>query len=156
LGRKYWTLLAGLVGLCLLLTCLISLGLILIVPVFKQKAAAPTNTIAIKGHTFQVEYADTPAEQEKGLGDRASLPANQAMLFRFPTAAKQCFWMKDMHFFLDIIWLNSDKQVVHIEPDLSPQTYPKYYCADGTKYVIETNAGITQQLNLKTGETISF
>ena len=143
---KHWILVVGLAGL----------GLILLSFVYARKATAPANTIAINHRLFKVVYADTSAEQEKGLGDRDNLPADQAMLFRFPAAAKQCFWMKDMRFNLDIIWLDSHKKVVHVEPNLSPQTYPQTYCVNNTQYVVEINAGISQQLDLHEGDYITF
>ena len=120
-------------------------------------ATAPAATAQIHGHTLRLEYADTPAQQEKGLGGRDTLPAEQAMLFRFKEAAQQCFWMKDMRFSLDIIWLDAAKKVVHIEPDLSPATYPRDYCpAEPAQYVLEANAGTTQAFHLKVGDSISF
>ncbi len=118
---------------------------------------APSSQLTINGHHFSVEYADTPAAQEKGLGGRDSLAPYQGMLFRFPEAAQHCFWMKDMRFSLDIIWLDSAKRVVHIEQAVSPDSYPKNYCPDeAARYVLEVNAGTAQQLNLRVGDSLSF
>ena len=41
-----------------------------------------------------------------------------AMLFRFSQAEKYSFWMKDMRFPLDIIWIKN-REVVHIEKNIS-------------------------------------
>ncbi len=120
-------------------------------------ARAPeAGQLQIKGQIFNYEAADTPGAQEKGLGGRDYLPFDRAMLFRFPSPGRQCFWMKDMRFNLDIIWLSSSKKVVHIEPNLSPNTYPQSYCAGDTQYVVEVNANNSQELGLHEGDIIRF
>lgn len=99
----------------------------------------------------------TPAAQTRGLGGRKSLPVNEGMLFVFAHPGQQCFWMKDMHFPLDIIWLNGSKQVVFIKSNLSPKTYPETFCPpNSAQYVIELNAGQAQKARLHTGETLNF
>jgi uncharacterized protein len=109
-------------------------------------------------HTYSLVVAKTTATQEKGLGDRPSLPTNQGMLFVFPPPATvQCFWMQAMHFPLDIIWLNVHKQVVYVQPDVSPATYPNAFCPKvQTGYVIELNAGQAQAAHIWDGETLNF
>lgn len=145
LGLRYWRIFAA--GAVILL-------LLLLWPGFARAPA--TGKLLIKNQQFTYETADTPAQQAKGLGGRGFMVADHAMLFRFPATGKQCFWMKDMRFNLDIIWVNQDRRIVHIEPNLSPDTYPQSYCADNTQYVVETNAGVSQQLNLKIGDTVTF
>lgn len=115
-------------------------------------------TLQVDGHKFSLEVADTTQEQTQGLGDRASLPANQGMLFVFSgTPQVQCFWMKDMEFPLDIVWLGSNKQVVHIEQNVSPDTYPRSFCpSDPAEYVIELNAGTVASTGIRDGQTLNF
>ena len=104
------------------------------------------------GHVFAVERVSTPAALEKGLSGRTSLPGDSAMLFVFDHPSKQCFWMKDMNFSLDIIWLDQDKKVVYIVPDLSPETYPKTFCPDkDATYVVEVNAGLAHKYGVDIG-----
>jgi len=100
--------------------------------------------------------ADTNASREKGLGDRAGLAQNAGMLFVFPAAGRQCFWMKDMHFSLDMIWTDQSKRVVRVVPELSPSTYPNAYCADNAQYVIELNAGQAARAGVRVGEVLNF
>jgi hypothetical protein len=114
-------------------------------------------TLRASGQAYHLASAKTEAVQEKGLGDRASMPADQGMLFIFNTQAVRCFWMKDMHFSLDIIWLNSAKQVVFIEPKASPDTYPQSFCPpELAEYVIELNTGQAAVANIRIGQTLSF
>jgi len=112
-------------------------------------------TLRLPRGTYHLETATTAAEQEKGLGGRAGMPASQGMLFIFANQADQCFWMKDMHFPLDIIWTDSAKRVTHIEHGLSPATYPQQYCAAG-QYVIELNAGTVAKNGVRTGQKLDF
>ena len=108
------------------------------------------------GQSYTLTVASTNASREKGLGGRASLAQNAGMLFVFPAAGRQCFWMKDMRFSLDMIWTDQNKRVVHIVPDLLPATYPNAYCADGAQYVIELNAGQAAQADIRVGQTLDF
>lgn len=103
---------------------------------------------------FITERADTDGKRLKGLSGRDSLPQNTAMIFEFEQVAKQCMWMKDMKFPIDIIWLDKQQRVVKIEHVVTASTYPTNFCADGTKYVIEINSGLAQSLDLKEGDTI--
>lgn len=129
--------------------------LLLILAAWLTKSAS--YTLKTKSQTYQLEAATTSADQAKGLGDRTSLADNRGMLFIFNDQQVRCFWMKDMHFSLDIIWLNQTKQVIHIEPNLSPATYPHAYCPAGTaKYVIEINAGQVQAAHITLGQTLQF
>src|SRR5690242_15708811 len=79
------------------------------VGVFDQ-ATLPTDTlypIEIGGQQIYVKKADTPAKQQQGLSGTASLPLDQGMLFIFPKDGTYAFWMKDMNYSLDIIWIDS-------------------------------------------------
>jgi hypothetical protein len=106
---------------------------------------------------YTLFVVSTPTTQQLGLGQRASLPKDQGMLFVFGQAAQQCFWMKDMHFPLDMIWLSPSHRVEHIQPDVSPKTYPNSFCPDVTaQYVIELNAGQASAAGIYTGERLSF
>jgi uncharacterized membrane protein (UPF0127 family) len=105
--------------------------------------------------TYELEIADTPAAQQKGLGGRDRLDAHTGMLFPYTEEAERCFWMKDMRFPIDIIWIGDDKRVVHIEHDLSPSTYPNSYCHFG-KYVLELNAGEAKKNALQIGSRVDF
>lgn len=82
---------------------------------------------------------------------------DQGMLFVFNAPDTVCFWMKDMRFSLDIIWLDAQKEVVHIEKNVSPETFPKTYCPDKpAQYVIELNAGEAARNHLVAGHRLSF
>jgi hypothetical protein len=117
----------------------------------------PTRTLRTSNHSYQLIVAQTSATQEKGLGDRAKLPADEGMLFVFPDQAVQCFWMKNMQFSLDMIWLNSNKRVEYELSNVSPKSYPKTFCpAQPAQYVIELNAGQANSADIHLGQILSF
>ena len=75
----------------------------------------------------------------------------------FEKPEKEGFWMKDMKFSIDIIWIDENMSVIHIEKSLSPDTYPKvYYPESPAKYVLEVSAGQADSLGLKIGDKIEF
>ena len=99
----------------------------------------------------------TEAQKELGLGNRASLPADEGMLFVFDHPSAYGFWMKDMSFPIDIISLDSNFVVTHIESNVSPASYPKvFYSPQDTLYVLETNAGYAENNNLKVEDALDF
>jgi uncharacterized protein len=69
----------------------------------------------------------------------------------FDREGYQGFWMKEMNFPIDIVWLNKDKKIVHIEHNVSPDTYPKIFNPNNefnnekSLYVLETNANFFQR-----------
>lgn len=115
----------------------------------------PTAQLDTAVRTYKLDIASTDAEREVGLGGRSDMPVNRGMIFVFDKPAVQCFWMKDMQFPLDIIWLDGLKRVVHIEADVSPQTYPEKFCPpEKARYVIELNAGQAAKSHITLGQTL--
>lgn len=102
--------------------------------------------------------ADTPAKQALGLGQRDNMMPRAGMVFPYAKPTTDlCFWMKDMRFSIDIIWLDAHKQITLIEPSLSPATYPQSYCpSKPSQYVVELNAGVAHNLGLRQGQKLDF
>ena len=112
----------------------------------------PAVTAEFGGVSLRIDYATTPAEREKGLGDRTSVPADYGMLFVFLKDDKYGFWMKDMLVPIDIFWLNAQGQVVSIAEDVTISTYPSvFYPNMPARYVLETAAGFAQAYSVATG-----
>lgn len=115
-----------------------------------------TGTIITVGNqTFRVEVADTQIEQEQGLGERDSLPANHGMLFDFKKNDKWQMWMLKMRFNIDIAWLDETGKIVYIRENLTPDTFPNVFIPDTeARYVLEVNAGSLQAAGVKLGDTV--
>ena len=104
-----------------------------------------------------VAYAVTPAEQEQGLSGTKPLRDDQGMLFIFPSDTSVSFWMKDMNYPLDIIWIDSEKTVRDISPDLDPATYPTTFAPSiPVRYALEVPAGFAAQNAIEVGTKVSF
>ncbi len=122
-----------------------------------QVARPTTPSVTINKLEIPVEIAETPAEAQKGLSGRASLDPEKGMLFIFAKADYYHFWMPDMHFPIDIIWINNN-QVVDISynaPNKFESANPKFYSpTKKANYVLEVNAGFSKKNNIKTGSLV--
>lgn len=99
--------------------CVVALGAFVF---FGRNVVAPASraTVTLGGTTFAVTVAQTPMEQARGLSGRESLGKNEGMLFVFPKPTLPTFWMKDMRFPIDIVWIASGT-VIGIEKNVDPQ-----------------------------------
>lgn len=114
-----------------------------------------TVDLRLDSKVFSLDIADTSAKQQRGLGSRDSLAADRGMVFLYADAGQRCFWMKDMRFAIDILWLDAQKRVGHIERSVSPDTYPQTYCpAVAARYVIELQAGMAKTAGIEVGESL--
>jgi len=113
--------------------------------------------VIIGEKTFFVEVARTKMELERGLSLHIPLLDNQGMLFVFPKEDIHRFWMKDMTFSIDIVWIDSKLKIVGIEKNISPDTYPKTFSPETkSRYVLEIPAGQADFLSLKVGQSVEF
>jgi uncharacterized membrane protein (UPF0127 family) len=112
--------------------------------------------LAPKG-ALLAEVVNTKSSRMLGLSGRSKMLDGEGMLFIFDTPGKYGFWMKDMTFSLDILWINKNGVVVAVERGLTPETYPKTYIngADAT-YVLEINAGQSEKLGLYLGSKVKI
>ena len=111
------------------------------------------------GEEIPVEVADTLKKRSLGLGKRTSLKKGWGMLFVFEKRKPHRFWMKDMQFPLDIIWLDNHR-IVHIIHNAKPansRDAPKVMTSPvPVNFVLEIAAGRAAKLRLKTGQRMKF
>jgi len=118
--------------------------------------------VEIGGKIINTEIADTNAKRELGLSGHKPLSDDQGMLFVFNKTGKYPFWMKDMLFPIDIIWLEPSNiegivNVVYIEKNAQPNSYPATFGGQiDAQYVLEVNAGFSDKNNLKIGDQVKF
>ncbi len=116
-----------------------------------------TEAVQINDTVLHIERAITPAEQEVGMAKFDSIPDDFGMLFVFEKPGRYAFWMKNMRFPIDIFWLDENKQIIHIEKSVFPDTYPAIFePSDEALYVLETAAGFSEKEKIKVGDTIGF
>ena len=111
------------------------------------------------GEEIPVEVADTLKKRSLGLGQRTSLKKGWGMLFVFEKRKLHRFWMKDMQFPLDIIWLDNHR-IVHIIHNAKPansRDEPEVMTSPvSVNFVLEIAAGRAAKLQLKTGQRMKF
>ena len=103
------------------------------------------------GEVFlRVEVQDTDSLRTKGLSGRESLRENKGMLFIFEEPGLYGFWMKDMNFSIDILWINDGKEIVEIAENVAPDTFPEiFYPKELVQYVLETQAGFVEKNDIQ-------
>lgn len=105
----------------------------------------------------KLERATTAQQREKGLSGRTEMAYDRGMLFVFEREGEHCFWMKDMHFSLDMLWLDQDGKIIDIVQNARPESYPKTFCPDKpASYVIEVRAGVVNASKLKPGQFLEI
>lgn len=115
------------------------------------------NYVKINDVIIEVDIASSNVERSRGLSGRVNLGANSGMLFVFDRPSKNMFWMKDMNFPIDIIWLDENKKIIYIKENLSPKTYPEVFGPEvPSMYVLEVNSNFTKKYNIKIGDIANF
>lgn len=113
--------------------------------------------VLIKDIELKVEIANTQSKRELGLSGHSLLKENEGMLFIFDTEGYYPFWMKDMLFSIDIIWLDVNKKIVYIKENAKPESFPESFGREQkAKYVLEVLAGFSKKHKLKIGDTVEF
>jgi uncharacterized protein len=133
---------------------------------FVSKVAAPVliedtdiaPKISINGNSIAVEIVDTPQKRSKGLSGRESIGEDvEGLLFVFEDSDTYGIWMKDMNFSIDVLWFNSDRNLVYIEESMHPETYPDVFRPkEDSLYVLELDAGYVKDFDIKIGDKFDF
>ena len=118
----------------------------------------PTAEVQLGSTVLRLWVADDETERVQGLSGVESLRADGGLLMDFRADDKWAIWMKDMLLPLDIVWLNSSKEVIYIvknaQPELGTGTVMRPKSA--ARYVIELPAGTVDDAGIKTGQVASF
>jgi uncharacterized membrane protein (UPF0127 family) len=136
--------------------------LVLTLFLYRQAAWAPPGRsdivrLQVRDKIFELEAVSTEERRQQGLSGREKLGENEGMLFVFETAAEYCFWMKDMRFEIDMVWLDTDKRIVHVKEKVAPATYPENFCPpEPARYVLEVAPGTARQVGLHEGMQLNF
>ncbi len=140
------------------------IGIILVFVVLIGIIFIPKNSPQTSGYSLEVNnkninllIADTDALRVQGLSAKDSLPKDTAMLFIFDTSDTYGFWMKDMKFSIDILWLDEKGKIISIEKNLAPESYPHIFIPpQKSLYVLEGNAGFSDENNLMVGNILNM
>lgn len=163
--------LAIIFGLFILIVALLAFGQRLTSVGFVKDQGGQTQTparqkgfvdVGIKTLNVNAKVASKPSDRKKGLSNLNSLPLGEGMLFVFKNKSAYTFWMKDMKFAIDIIWIDESKRVVDLavnvppEPGRDEDELTMYRPRLEALYVLEINAGLSQLHNLEIGDVANF
>lgn len=143
-------------------TIILSIGVILIlvaiVSSFIVTHFKSTVQVHIGSGVYSLWLANTEADRVQGLSGVDKLSMNGGLLMAYDTSADHAIWMKDMNFPLDIVWLNSKKEVVYIVKNAPPENPAEtiYVPKDPAMYILELPAGSVVKAGIKTGDTADF
>ena len=112
---------------------------------------------------YLVDVAVTGEEIAQGLSDRPTLADDEAMLFVYNADAPRTFWMPNMHFPLDMVWIKSDCTVSGVTADVpnpAPETphsdLPRYPSTEPVRFILEINAGQAATNRITPGSLVKF
>ena len=103
-----------------------------------------------------IEIADEEWEITRGLMFRTQMSDSQGMLFIFDQDAPRNFWMKNTRISLDIIYINSNKEIVSIAPYTTPYSEELVPSELPAQYVLEVIGGFAEKFDVKVGDKVMF
>ncbi len=134
-------------------------GLLVWVALLLSACQQNQHRVSINEQSFVVELANTENTRALGLMYREQMAADEGMLFVFPDAQVRAFWMKNTLIPLDILYFDQNKKLVSISENTPPcrnttTRCPNYPSTMPAKYVLEINAGLSQQYGFKAGDEL--
>lgn len=109
------------------------------------------NTTAIS-----VELAESREQQEKGLSGRTSLPEDRGLAYLLAKPDFYTFWMKNMKFPIDIIWVDKNQKIIDITHNLTPDSYPRIFQpVKPAQIILEVNAGFAKKNGINIGDPVT-
>jgi len=116
------------------------------------------SVVIINDNILNIEVAKTVIAKSKGLSGRENLCSGCGMLFEFSDYQTRNFWMKEMNFSLDIIWIKDD-QVIGYDENVQPITngeITRVRSPEPVNYVLEVNAGWVANHQIRAGDTVVY
>lgn len=105
---------------------------------------------------LDIEIADDEYKTQTGLMYRDSMAEDQGMLFVFPDEDLRSFYMKNTEIPLDIIYIDANKTIVSFQKNAQPRNETGLPSNVPAQYVLEINAGLSDQWRLKEGDKIDY
>lgn len=124
-----------------------------------QQTAPKAKTLHARlgSEALLLEVADTEKFRIKGLSGHAPLASHEGMLFVFSESAPHGFWMKDMQFPIDILWLDEEYRILDTEERVAPESYPNVFSPSApARFVLELPAGFFAHYGLRVGDILKI
>ncbi|MEE8401365.1 MAG: DUF192 domain-containing protein [Candidatus Hydrothermarchaeaceae archaeon] len=121
---------------------------------------APLDALYLEdGKVISLEISRTSEERRKGLMSREGIGEKEGMLFIFEEGGLPKIWMKNMKFPIDILWMDSEFRVVHIESNVPPckdAPCPIYGSKNPADYVLEVKANLVEEEGIEVGDVLNI
>ena len=122
-----------------------------------SKATARESQLSISNKlSLNIKIADNDSARMKGLMFVKNLPENEGMLFIMEDEAQVNMWMKNTYIPLDMIFINSNKEIVSMAENTKPLSTEIISSKNKVKYVLEINGGLAKKSGLKIGDKINY
>lgn len=109
--------------------------------------------IKINKCSFEVEIADNERSRAQGLSNREKICDKCGMLFLFSQKDTYGFWMRAMHFPLDIVWISED-QIMEVTEQIPADSWDTFFPKEAVNRVLELNAGDVERCKIKVGDKL--
>jgi len=141
-------------------TVIVIIVVLILTSLFLYRRGTSSQKITINDTTIFVELAKSPQEKQKGLSGTRALPEDHGMLFVFEDNSIPSFWMKDMRFSLDFIWI-SNRKVVQISENVLPpdasHPVPTTITPDQpVDHVLEVTAGFVKNHAININDEVDY
>lgn len=134
--------------------CVCTILLALVLPPPSYAASVCKKDICV-----QVDVVSRNKDRQRGLQGRSGLADSHGMLFVFNRDGFYRFWMKDMKFPVDMIWIDRQYRIVTIAPSRSPcrqDPCPVYEPLTPARYVLELPDRFALKNQWKIGDVLEF
>lgn len=136
------------------------IGMVVTKNYLQENPSWKTAKATIKNHSFKLHIAKSSKDKQIGLSQKKNLPDDYAMIFPFEKPDYYSFWMRNMVFPIDIIFIK-DNSIVTIYPDIKPpasqndilQIFKPKIPADT---VLEIKSGLSQKYDFKEGDKVTI
>jgi uncharacterized membrane protein (UPF0127 family) len=147
--------------LTLIVLIVILAGGVFAVYYYRSEALPPGPRLIVGSSVVVVEIADDAGKRERGLSGREELGKNEGMLFIFSNQRRQTFWMKEMMFAIDIVFINNGRVIEMVENVLAPKEGEDgrritASSKNPAEWVLEVNSGWAEKNGIKVGDAVQL
>ena len=106
--------------------------------------------------TLEIEVAETPEQQERGLMYRDKLPDGRGMLFLFPKEQPIGMWMKNTWIALDMLFIDRNYKIVCLQENTKPESEDIITCDKPIRAVLELPGGYSARHKIAVGDSVMY
>jgi uncharacterized membrane protein (UPF0127 family) len=111
--------------------------------------------VKIGNKNYCLYLADTNEKRTNGLSNK-TISSSEGMIFIYKQPGYRRFWMKEMSYSLDLLYLNNNR-VIDYHENIAPDTYPKTFTSSTpANKIIELKAGEIKNASIKKGDVLNF